>query len=254
MTAKRKIDIEPTQENTVYETIKTVFFAALIAMTLRSLIFEPFSIPSGSMVPTLLVGDYLFVSKNTYGYSRYSFPMGVMPIQGRIQAKPVERGDIIVFAKPHNERIDYIKRVIGLPGDHIQVKNGRLYINRVMVEREFVGEYEYNTADSGMIKHKRYKEILPEGREHMIIERSDRGPLDNTAEFIVPENHYFMMGDNRDGSQDSRVMTEVGFVPYENLVGRAERTFFSLEEGTPVWKIWEWPQAIRYKRLMEKII
>lgn len=254
MSKLAKKEIHPAKENSAFETLKTIFFAALIAMTLRSLVFEPFSIPSGSMIPTLLVGDYLFVSKSSYGYSQYSFPLGILPIQGRINPKPVQRGDVVVFAKPNNERIDFIKRVIGLPGDIIQVRNGRLFINRKLVEREFVGDYNYDTSDAGMVKHKRYREILPEGREHIIIERSDNGPLDNTPEYIVPPNHYFMMGDNRDGSQDSRVMSEVGFVPYVNLVGRAERTFFSLDNGTPAWALWRWPESIRFERIFKKII
>ena len=193
--------IQPTQQNTMYETVKTIFFAAVIALTIRSVVFEPFSIPSGSMVPTLLVSDYLFVSKSSYGYSKYSFPLGIAPIEGRIRAQPVERGDVIVFAKPRNERIDYIKRAIGLPGDRIQMKQGRLYINGQIVEREFVGDYDYKMPDGSTVKHKRYKEILPEGRTHMVIERSDNGPLDDTQEYAVPEDHYFMMGDNRDGSK-----------------------------------------------------
>ncbi len=246
--------IQPTQQNTMYETVKTIFFAAVIALTIRSLVFEPFSIPSGSMVPTLQVSDYLFVSKNSYGYSKYSFPLGIMPIGGRIDEKPVVRGDVIVFAKPHNERIDYIKRAIGMPGDRIQMKNGRLYINGQIVEREFVGDYDYKMPDGKIVKHKRYKETLPEGRTHMIIERSDDGPLDDTQEYTVPEDHYFMMGDNRDGSQDSRVMSEVGFVPTINMIGRAKRIFFSLKEGTPAWAVWKWPSAIRYDRLMQEII
>lgn len=249
-----KKEIHPAKENTVFETVRTVFFAAVIALTIRSLIFEPFSIPSGSMVPTLLVGDYLFVSKASYGYSRYSFPLGIVPIEGRIQAKAVVRGDVVVFAKPHNEHIDYIKRVIGLPGDRIQMRNGRLYINEAMVEREFIGDYDYTLPTGETVKHKRYKETLPGGRTHMIIERSDNGPLDDTQVYTVPDGHYFMMGDNRDGSQDSRVMNEVGFVPYINLVGRAERTFFSLDEDTPPWALWKWPQAIRYERLFKEII
>src|SRR5690606_19197865 len=134
MTAE-KFDIQPTEENHLYETIKTVFIAGLIALTVRSLAYEPFSIPSGSMIPTLLVSDYLFVSKSAYGYSRYSFPLGLMPIEGRVNFKPVKRGDVIVFRKPHQEGIDYIKRAIGLPGDRIQMRAGRLYINGVKIGR-----------------------------------------------------------------------------------------------------------------------
>ena len=248
-------DIQPVHTNTTYETVKTIFFAALIALTIRSLAFEPFSIPSGSMVPTLLVGDYLFVSKSSYGYSRYSFPLAAFPIQGRIKARPAERGDVVVFRKPHNERIDYIKRVIGLPGDQIQVKKGRLYINRQMVERTFIGDYKIKLQpEPDEISYKRYREDLPGGTTHEIIERSDSGPLDDTELFTVPEGHYFMMGDNRDGSQDSRVMSEVGYVPFENFIGKARNIFFSLEDGTSVVEIWKWPEAIRAKRFLQKII
>lgn len=248
-----KKDIQPHSENTVYETIKTIFFAGLVALTIRSFAFEPFSIPSGSMIPTLLIGDYLFVSKFAYGYSRYSFPMGLAPINGRINDRLATRGDVVVFRKPHDLSIDYIKRVMGLPGDTLQMKKGRLYINGKMIKRDYVGDYEVLMPDGQKVTHKRYKETLPEGRVHMIIERSDDGPLDDTEAYVVPEGHYFMMGDNRDGSQDSRVMSEVGFVPEENLVGRADRLFFSLEEGTHVWEIWKWPQALRGGRLIQEI-
>jgi signal peptidase I len=245
--------IEPVAENSLYETIKTVFIAGLIALTVRSLAFEPFSIPSGSMIPTLLISDYLFVSKSAYGYSRYSFPLGLMPIEGRINSKPVQRGDIIVFRKPGHEGIDYIKRAIGLPGDRIQMRSGRLYINGKKIERDYIGDYEMTLPDGSRRTHKRYREILPEGVTHEILEYSDGAPLDNTDEYVVPKNHYFMMGDNRDGSQDSRVMSEVGYVPEENLVGRAERIFFSLKEGTRAFELWKWPTNLRYGRLFQKI-
>jgi signal peptidase I len=247
-------NIQPAQGNTAYETIKTIFIAGLIALTVRSVAFEPFSIPSGSMIPSLLVGDYLFVSKSAYGYSRYSFPLGIFPIEGRWHAGEVKRGDVIVFRKPGNTNIDYIKRAIGLPGDRIQMKHGRLYINNKEVKRDYIGDYQAAMMpDDQVINFKRYRETLPNEKTHWIIERSDAGPLDDTEEFVVPEDHYFMMGDNRDGSQDSRVMTEVGYVPYENLIGRAERIFFSLDEGTRAWEVWKWPMAIRYSRLFQKI-
>ena len=249
-----KIELKQTQDNVIYETIKTLFFAALIALSIRSLAFEPFSIPSGSMIPTLLVGDYLFVSKYTYGYSRFSFPLGIAPIEGRVDAKPVERGDVVVFRKPGLYSIDYIKRVIGLPGDLIQVKEGRLYINGKIVKRDYIGDIDEPTyPNNEMVKHKRYKETLPGGKVHEIIERSDNWLLDNTDAYLVPEDHYFMMGDNRDGSQDSRVMTEVGYVPYENIIGKAQFIFFSLDNETHAYELWKWPMSIRFKRIFQKI-
>jgi len=251
MTNKKEI---LPKENTLYDTIKTIFFAGLIAISIRSVAFEPFSIPSGSMIPTLLVGDYLFVSKSAYGYSRYSFPMNIFQFQGRIKAQQPERGDVIVFRKPHNEDIDYIKRLIGMPGDKIQYKEGRLYINHKLINRTFLGEYKaMSQPDNVMVTYKRYEEELPEGRTHEIIERSDSGPLDNTPIYTVPENHYFMMGDNRDGSQDSRVMDEVGFVPFDNFVGKAENIFYSLDENTHIWELWKLPAGTRFKRILQKI-
>lgn len=249
------MDIQPQTKNTTYELVRTIFFAGIIALGIRSLAFEPFSIPSGSMIPTLLVGDYLFVSKSSYGYSQYSFPMGIFPVQGRLKAVPPERGDVAVFRKPHHEHIDYIKRVIGLPGDKVQVKSGRLYINDKMVEREYLGDFK--TAlypDQNIMTYKRYRETLPNGRAHEIIERSDNAPLDNTPVFTVPQNHYFMMGDNRDGSLDSRVMDEVGYVPFKNFIGRAERIFFSVDENAKIWEMWKYPWSLRVKRLLQKII
>lgn len=254
MTKKYK-DIEPSNKNTTYETVKTIFFAGVIALGIRSVAFEPFSIPSGSMIPTLLVGDYLFVSKSTYGYSKYSFPLSAIPIEGRMYSSPPERGDVIVFRKPHDESIDYIKRLMGLPGDTIQVKDGRVYINHKMLKRTFVGEYKAKSPPKGeVVTYKKYTEELPEGRKHDIIERSDSEYLDNTPEYTIPEGNYFMMGDNRDGSQDSRVMSEVGFVPFENFVGRAENIFFSVDEESQIWEFWKWPTSLRFKRFLQKII
>lgn len=255
MTNKTTKTIQPRSANATYEMLRTIFFAGLIALGVRSVAFEPFSIPSGSMIPTLLVGDYLFVSKSSYGYSQFSFPLGVFPFEGRINAKEPERGDVAVFRKPYNENIDYIKRVIGLPGDKVQMRNGRLYINHNIVDREYIGDYKtLSYPENAEVTFKRYRETLPNGTTHEIIEKSDRGQLDDTPVYTVPENHYFMMGDNRDGSLDSRVMDEVGFVPFKNFIGRAERIFFSVDEDAKIWEFWKYPWSLRLKRILQKII
>ena len=235
-----------------FEFIKTIVIAGALALGFRSLLFEPFNIPSGSMIPTLLVGDYLFVSKYSYGYSRYSFPFGMAPFDGRIFETPPERGDVAVFRQPQNESVAFIKRIVGLPGDRIQVTDGVLRINDVAVNRVRKG---FATASDGynVIRFTVYQETLPNGKSYLIQERSDDDVLDNTNVFLVPEGHYFMMGDNRDNSRDSRT-TSVGMVPAENLVGRAERLFFSHNSNAHLWEIWKWPFAIRYGRLGDGII
>lgn len=234
------------------ETIKTIIYAVLIAVVIRSFLFEPFRIPSGSMYPTLEVGDYLFVSKYTYGYSRYSFPGGIIPFKGRIWADMPQRGDIVVFKFPVDNKTDFIKRVIGLPGDTIEVKRGRLYINDKMVERESVGKY---TVDEFVIRpenYTEYTETLPEGFKHNILEVSDHEPqVDNTTKVTVPEGHIFVMGDNRDRSDDSRV--SVGFVPVENLVGKARFLFFSHNDKGAWYKPWTWPKMIRWSKIFDTL-
>ena len=235
-----------------FEFIKTIVIAGALALGFRSLLFEPFNIPSGSMIPTLLVGDYLFVSKYSYGYSRYSFPFGMAPFDGRIFETPPERGDVAVFRQPQNESVAFIKRIVGLPGDRIQVTDGILRINDVAVNRVRKG---FATASDGhnVIRFAVYQETLPNGKSYLIQERSDDDMLDNTNVFLVPEGHYFMMGDNRDNSRDSRT-TSVGMVPAENLIGRAERLFFSHNSSAHLWEIWKWPFAIRYGRLGDGIM
>ena len=235
-----------------FEFIKTIVIAGALALGFRSLLFEPFNIPSGSMIPTLLVGDYLFVSKYSYGYSRYSFPFGMAPFDGRVFEMPPERGDVAVFRQPQNESVAFIKRIVGLPGDRIQVTDGILRINDVAVNRVRKG---FATASDGynVIRFAVYQETLPNGKSYLIQERSDDDVLDNTNVFLVPEGHYFMMGDNRDNSRDSRT-TSVGMVPAENLIGRAERLFFSHNSSAHLWEIWKWPFAIRYGRLGDGII
>ena len=235
-----------------FEILKTVVIAGLIALGFRSFLFEPFNIPSGSMVPTLLVGDYLFVSKASYGYSRYSFPLSIIPFGGRIFADVPQRGDVAVFRQPTDPAVSFIKRVVGLPGDRIQVKSGLLHINDVAVDRKYLG---LSTATNGFLRvnFKVYEETLPNGAKYLIQERFDDDSYDNTAVFQVPDGHYFMMGDNRDNSRDSRT-TAVGMVPAENLVGRADRLFFSHNGKARIWEFWKWPFAIRYGRIGDSII
>jgi signal peptidase I len=236
------------------EFARTAVIAILLALLVRTFLYEPFNIPSGSMKPTLEVGDYLFVSKPAYGYSRYSFPFALAPIEKgpRVPHKAPQRGDVIVFKLPTNPGIDYIKRLIGLPGDTIQVIDGRLYINHRLVHREPLGlkKVEENGTTTTMME---YLETLPGGVIHRIYEESDEEMLDNTPEFVVPEGHYFMMGDNRDNSQDSRVQDLVGFVPYENLVGRASFLFFSTNGYANLVEVWKWPWSIRYNRIFQSV-
>jgi signal peptidase I len=233
------------------ENIKVIIQALLLALVIRTVLFQPFSIPSGSMMPTLLVGDYLFVSKYAYGYSNYSIPLAPDLIEGRIWAAEPERGDVAVFRYPPDPDLDYIKRVIGLPGETVQMRDGILYINGEAVEREQVGVYEdpdgrYARGDEGVPL---YRETLPNGISYNTLDLTPNSPGDNTREFTVPEGHYFMMGDNRDNSADSRF--EVGFVPFENFVGRANIIFFSMNDGTSPLELWKWPTELRFDRLFQ---
>jgi len=229
------------------EVVKTIVYALLIAGVIRSFLFQPFNIPSGSMEDTLLIGDYLFVSKSTYGFSRYSFPFGLIPFEGRfaVMSEP-QRGDIVVFKFPPDNSTDYIKRLIGLPGDRVQMKEGVLYINDVAVPKEKIDDYvEMVGGETRNVP--RYRETLPNGVSYEVLDRDPQGNLDNTQVFVVPEGHYFMMGDNRDNSADSRV--DVGYVPFENFVGKAQIIFFSTNGEARLWEVWKWPLAIRYDRL-----
>ncbi len=242
----------------VGETLKTIIYAIIIALFIRTFFYEPFSIPSASMVPTLLVGDYLFVSKFSFGYSRYSLPFGLPLFSGRLFARAPQRGDVVVFKLPRDPSIDFIKRVIGLPGDKIQMKDGILNVNGQPVKRERVAPYYYDppyneeNARAGTYTH--YIETLPNGYHHDVIEISDDQAYDNTGVFTVPAGSYFMMGDNRDNSADSRDPDSgVGYVPAENLVGRAEFIFFSSNGYAHWWEVWKWPFTIRYGRLFSGI-
>jgi signal peptidase I len=238
------------------ENLKTILYAGLIAIGIRTVAFEPFNIPSASMVPTLLVGDYLFVSKYSYGYSHFSLPLSPPLFSGRIFGRLPQRGDVAVFKLPRDTSQDYIKRIVGLPGDRIQMKAGLLYINGTQVQRKPAGDYMAD-GDGPRMLLRRYLEFLPLGSdrflEHYILKATDDGPLDNTQEYKVPEGYVFAMGDNRDNSLDSRVLNAVGFVPVENLVGRAEFIFLSVGGTAPLWQIWEWPFDIRWHRLFTGI-
>ena len=235
----------------IRETLTTLVYAIAIALAVRTFLFEPFNIPSGSMKPTLLVGDYLFVSKFAYGYSRYSFPLGLGPFSGRIFERLPERGDVVVFKLPSDNKTDYIKRVVGLPGDRIQVRNGLLYINDEPVKVTPDGEFD-DDYDGRTVAVPQYVEQLPGGAQHAIIDLTSTGSLDNTRVYVVPPGHVFAMGDNRDNSLDSRVES-VGFIPLENLIGRAELLFFSVNGHARFWEPWTWPLGIRYGRLFNRI-
>ena len=235
------------------ETIRTVVYAVLIALVVRTFAYEPFNIPSGSMLPTLLVGDYLFVSKFSYGYSRYSLPWSLPVIEDRLIPSQPERGDVAVFKLPTDNKTDYIKRLVGMPGDRIQVRNGLLHINDEPVKREKVADRTMTRYGSHEVKVTEYIETLPNGRQHLIWEESDHEPLDNTQVYVVPQGHYFAMGDNRDRSQDSRVLSQVGFVPFENLIGEAQFLFYSHDGTAALWEVWRWPLAIRWGRLGQGI-
>ncbi len=241
------------QSSVLGETFRTVFYAVLIALGIRIFAYEPFNIPSGSMIPTLLIGDYLFVSKFSYGYSRYSLPLGLPLFEGRIFGDEPERGDVVVFKLPKDNSTDYIKRIVGLPGDRIQVTGGILHINGVAVKRDFAGEIAGTSYTGYPVRAKAYIETLPNGRKHRIWERSDRDILDDTPVYTVPPEHFFAMGDNRDSSQDSRVLSAVGYVPYENLVGEAQFLFFSHDGSAAIWEFWKWPGAIRFGRIGDGI-
>ena len=236
----------------IIELIKTLFFAGFIAIVFRSFLFEPFNIPSGSMIPSLLVGDYLFVSKYSYGYSKYSFPFGILPIQNRFLDDEPKRGDIIVFRKPGEEHIDYIKRLIGLPGDKIQVLNGILIVNGKKANRKKTNLGKLSNTLGETMVFSEYLEQIQDSEAYKIIESSDNDFFDNTIEFLVPNEHYFFMGDNRDNSRDSRT-PEVGFVPRINLIGKAERIFFSHNGSASFYEIWKWHKLIRFSRIGKKI-
>jgi signal peptidase I len=236
-----------------WDTARVCLEALLIAVVIRTVLFQPFNIPSGSLIPTLLVGDYLFVSKYAYGYSHHALPFSLPLFEGRFFAAEPQRGDVAVFKLPRDGKTDYIKRVIGLPGDRIQMIGGVLHINGTAVKRERIGTYPTQNPYGRSFDAPLYRETLPGGKVHQIMElEGDSHIWDNTQEYVVPLQHFFMMGDNRDNSTDSRDPS-VGFVPFDNFVGRAEVLFFSTEDNASILNGWNFGQGIRWGRILQKV-
>lgn len=235
------------------ETVRVIVHALLIALVIRTFLFQPFNIPSGSMKDTLLIGDYLFVSKYSYGYSHFSIPFSPNLFSGRILGSEPTRGDVVVFKLPKDNETDYIKRVVGMPGDKIQMINGLLHINGVPVQRERLSDVSEDDGSGRKVPVKRWRETLPNGVSYETLDLVDNGFYDNTPVYEVPLGHFFMMGDNRDNSADSRVLSQVGYVPFENLIGKAQLIFFSIDEGASAWQVWTWPWTVRWDRLFTRV-
>ena len=238
----------------IVENLKTLFYALIIAVLIRSIIIQPFYIPSSSMEPNLLVGDRLFVTKFSYGYSKHSLPFSPPFFKGRLLKKKPKRGDVIVFKTPADNRTDYIKRLIGLPGDTVQFIDGNLYLNENQILKTIKNKNEMLFCGSSKINVKTYEEKLPNGKSYFASYRNDLS-FQNSDKFQIPKNHYFFLGDNRDCSKDSRYLSEVGYVHENNLVGKAQILFFSSDRNVgSIMKFWNWKNIMRFERFFKKII
>ncbi len=240
-------------KSSIIDNLKTLFYALIIAIVIRSLLLQPFYIPSSSMDPNLLVGDRLFVTKYSYGYSRHSFPFSPNIFVGRILFSKPKMGDVVVFKTPADNRTDYIKRLIGLPGDEIQFIDGDLYINNNQILKTSIKSSDSVFCGNDKIKVNFFNEKLPNGKIYKTAYRIDYS-FQNSDKFLVPENHYFFLGDNRDCSKDSRFLSEVGYVHQDNLVGKAQFLFFSSDYRIgSIFKFWDWKNIIRFNRFFKKI-
>lgn len=251
-----KIPEKKSAFSEILELASVVVQALLIALVFQSFLYKPFNIPTASMQHNLLIGDYLLGSKFSYGYSRFSFPLDFLPIKGRIFGREPKRGEIIIFRPPPQEKINFIKRLVGLPGDRIQMRSGVLYINGTQVPREKTGTRIDTDSYGSSIEVTLWRETLPNGVSYEVQEISDNGPLDNTGEYVVPAGHYFFMGDNRDRSGDSRVLSSVGYVPFSHLVAKAQVRFFSVdgfEQGMRPWMVWRWFTDVRWSRIFDSL-
>jgi signal peptidase I len=232
----------------IFDNLKTLFWALIIAVIIRSLFFQPFYIPSSSMEPTLLIGDRIFVKKYVYGYSKHSFPFSPPIFSERLLDKKPSYGDLVVFKTPKDNRTDYIKRLVGLPGDTVQFKDGKLFLNKKEILRSKVKNNYKIRCGSITLEVNAFKEILPNGKEYVAVYKRS-GTLQNSDEYKVPKNNFFFLGDNRDCSQDSRYLSSVGYVSNENLVGKASLIFFSNDTiSNSILKFWNWDKSLRIKR------
>jgi len=235
------------------ENFKTIIYALLIAILIRSIFFQPFYIPSSSMEPNLLVGDRLFVSKYSYGYSRHSFPFSPKLFSGRFLFSAPKRGDVVVFKTPSDNRTDYIKRLIGLPGDTIQFIDGDLYLNNNQILKTKISSNQKIYCGNKIFETNIFEEKLPNGKKYIAVYHKNNGFV-NSNKFIVPKNHYFFLGDNRDCSKDSRFLGSVGYVKEANLVGKARIIFFSSDKNLGrLYKFWNWNKILRFGRFLKTI-
>ena len=240
-------------KRSLIENTKTLFYALIIAIIIRSIFIQPFYIPSSSMEPNLLVGDRLFVTKYSYGYSKHSFPFSPPFFQGRIFPDQPERGDVVVFKTPADNRTDYIKRLIGLPGDQIQFIDSNLYLNNSEILKSKLKNKKKIFCGDNEIDVLLFEEFISEKKKHLTVYLKNNS-YQNSDPFIVPDNHYFFLGDNRDCSKDSRFLTSVGYVHEDNLVGKAQFIFFSSDRSFgSIFYFWKWSKSIRFDRFFKKI-